>query len=208
MSPGTPIDVSIACGPGTASLFFNTMDPKPHVVMLFLVRDRTMDSIVQFTKRMRCVPEVVGAACIMSTFMSGSTGSSVATVLAAAASQPCVLDAEVVKVEEDDDDIHTSSTRLTVKDQVSWAVLGLPARGLHCLHVQCFDLTSFLQLHARPSFKRWECPVCNKVGTPPVLSCHDVFAWFPWFAGARKWCLPNHCRCLDFSPACAGDACP
>lgn len=47
----------------------------------------------------------------------------------------------------------------------------VPARGLRCRHIQCFDLEYFLacikgQLH----IKRWRCPVCKKYCRPHELT--------------------------------------
>ena len=64
---------------------------------------------------------------------------------------------------EDEDAVATTSSLLSVRDSVSWAPIQVPVRGLACMHAQCFDLNSFLQLHQRPSFKRWQCPICSKV---------------------------------------------
>ena len=138
--------------------------------MVMLVRDLTTASISKNIALSRTVPEVAAAACIMSAFSSGSSGASVASVLAAAGAGKDVL-GDVMRGlggggsagGDDDDVIHTTSTLLSVKDSVSWMVMTLPARGSACLHAQCFELMSFLQLHSRTSFKRWECPICSKV---------------------------------------------
>ena len=34
------------------------------------------------------------------------------------------------------------------------------ARGEHCLHLQCFDLNTFIHMNAK--HKRWQCPICNR----------------------------------------------
>ena len=34
------------------------------------------------------------------------------------------------------------------------------ARGEHCLHLQCFDLNTFISANAK--HKRWQCPICNR----------------------------------------------
>lgn len=34
------------------------------------------------------------------------------------------------------------------------------ARGEHCLHLQCFDLSTYVNMNAK--HKRWQCPICNR----------------------------------------------
>eukprot|EP01056_Protomagalhaensia_sp_Gyna25_P005533 Protomagalhaensia_sp_Gyna_25__5532@NODE_747_length_2706_cov_389_136858_g585_i0_p3_GENE_NODE_747_length_2706_cov_389_136858_g585_i0NODE_747_length_2706_cov_389_136858_g585_i0_p3_ORF_typecomplete_len195_score26_67zfMIZ/PF02891_20/6_6e18zfNse/PF11789_8/0_017DUF4577/PF15145_6/0_17_NODE_747_length_2706_cov_389_136858_g585_i04301014 len=53
--------------------------------------------------------------------------------------------------------------------------IGIPARGIHCKHVQCFDLHFFV--HSQRSAihqARWKCPVCRLYCRPHELI---VDAW-------------------------------
>lgn len=44
---------------------------------------------------------------------------------------------------------------------VSLARIENPSRGKYCLHIQCFDLLTYLNLNKLPKAK-WICPICNK----------------------------------------------
>lgn len=39
--------------------------------------------------------------------------------------------------------------------------LDVPARGLKCEHVECFDLREYLQLNYSKHVTKWTCPICS-----------------------------------------------
>lgn len=49
--------------------------------------------------------------------------------------------------------------------------IGIPARGRHCRHFQCFDLESFVQVTkgAKAFNNRWKCPECPNILRTGVL---------------------------------------
>lgn len=59
-----------------------------------------------------------------------------------------------------DDDIEEISTVLPLRCPLSYARIQTPVRSIHCDHVECFDLTSFIQLQQQAT--TWTCPICNK----------------------------------------------
>ncbi|CAH0475345.1 unnamed protein product [Peronospora belbahrii] len=71
---------------------------------------------------------------------------------------------EVVKSfgSEDEDDVVATVTMLSVRCPLGLCVINLPARGLHCKHLQCFDLKTFLLFSKKARSKAWRCTVCHQ----------------------------------------------
>ena len=44
---------------------------------------------------------------------------------------------------------------------ITFKRMTLPARGIDCVHIQCFDLESYLKCNSEKLV--WKCPVCNKI---------------------------------------------
>ncbi|EQC34546.1 hypothetical protein SDRG_07873 [Saprolegnia diclina VS20] len=63
---------------------------------------------------------------------------------------------------DDDDDIVAMCTMLSVRCPLSLGVIQLPARGLCCQHLQCFDLKTFLMFNKSARSRAWKCIVCHK----------------------------------------------
>ncbi|KAI9757847.1 MAG: SUMO ligase siz1 [Chaenotheca gracillima] len=59
-----------------------------------------------------------------------------------------------------DADIVATSTVMSLKCPLSTLRIDLPCRATVCLHNQCFDAASFLQLQEQGP--TWTCPICNK----------------------------------------------
>ncbi|RHY19616.1 hypothetical protein DYB32_010203, partial [Aphanomyces invadans] len=71
--------------------------------------------------------------------------------------------ADVVKsFGNDDDDIVATCTMLSVRCPLGLGVIDLPARGIHCQHLQCFDLKTFLMFNRTARSRAWKCIVCHK----------------------------------------------
>ncbi|PHH80004.1 hypothetical protein CDD80_3133 [Ophiocordyceps camponoti-rufipedis] len=67
--------------------------------------------------------------------------------------------AELNKIAQDPDVVATSQI-LSLKCPLSYMRLEIPCRSLSCIHIQCFDATSYLQLQEQGP--QWTCPICNK----------------------------------------------
>ena len=66
--------------------------------------------------------------------------------------------------EEDSFQLETSSIIVSLLDPLSQACMQLPVRGVHCSHVACFDLGTWLEFaRQRSSSMPQQCPVCNSV---------------------------------------------
>ncbi|OQR92056.1 SUMO ligase [Achlya hypogyna] len=63
---------------------------------------------------------------------------------------------------DDDDDIVATCTMLSVRCPLGLSVIELPARGVHCQHLQCFDLKTFLMFNKSARSRAWKCIVCHK----------------------------------------------
>ncbi|KAL3661378.1 hypothetical protein V7S43_013581 [Phytophthora oleae] len=71
---------------------------------------------------------------------------------------------EVIKSfgSEDEDDVVATVTMLSVRCPLGLCVISLPARGLNCKHLQCFDLKTFMLFSKKARSKAWRCTVCHK----------------------------------------------
>ncbi|KLJ08905.1 hypothetical protein EMPG_15668 [Blastomyces silverae] len=65
-----------------------------------------------------------------------------------------------MKNKAEDADIVATSAVMSLKCPLSTLRIAVPCRSTVCLHNQCFDATSFLQLQEQAP--TWTCPVCNK----------------------------------------------
>ena len=56
------------------------------------------------------------------------------------------------------------SVGISIKDPMSSFTLYMPARGLYCDHISCFDLMNFLNFNkTNYNNSRWKCPLCKSV---------------------------------------------
>jgi len=65
-----------------------------------------------------------------------------------------------IKSMENDGDMLVDSLIASVQDPVTKLRMKLPARGVDCRHLQCFDVIKFLQLNEHK--QTWICPICKK----------------------------------------------
>lgn len=62
------------------------------------------------------------------------------------------------------------SAGIPIKDPMSSFLLYMPARGLNCEHLSCFDLMNFLNFNkTNYNNSRWRCPLCKT-----VLSVNEI----------------------------------
>jgi len=66
----------------------------------------------------------------------------------------------IKKSMENDIDMGVDSMFATVKDPLTKLRMNLPARGVDCIHLQCFDAIQFLQMNEQK--QTWLCPLCKK----------------------------------------------
>ena len=69
-----------------------------------------------------------------------------------------------------DDDCAATSTPVQLKDPLSFCRIQIPVKTVKCKHVQCFDLSTFIQYCERNGI--WYCPCCP---SKPGLSIDDVY---------------------------------
>lgn len=56
-----------------------------------------------------------------------------------------------------------------------------PARGMHCQHLQCFELEAFLiTAAAMPFQRRWRCPICDTQLRPAQVAICEMTRRFLW----------------------------
>jgi len=66
----------------------------------------------------------------------------------------------IKKSMEGEADMGVESMFATVKDPLTKLRMKLPARGVDCIHLQCFDAIQFLQMNEQK--EKWTCPLCKK----------------------------------------------
>ncbi|CAI6373029.1 unnamed protein product [Macrosiphum euphorbiae] len=66
----------------------------------------------------------------------------------------------IKKSMENDADMGVDYIYTTVKDPLTKLRMKLPARGVDCIHLQCFDAIQFLQMNEQR--EKWTCPLCTK----------------------------------------------
>lgn len=61
---------------------------------------------------------------------------------------------------EENDEITSTMDTVCVNDPMSLCRIKIPARSMNCLHLQCFDLDTFLNINY--DIPQWECGICFK----------------------------------------------
>jgi len=64
------------------------------------------------------------------------------------------------KLEDRDDEISTSSVKVSMADPLSMTRMTFPCRASTCDHLQCFDADMYIRMNEKKP--KWVCPVCNK----------------------------------------------
>ena len=64
------------------------------------------------------------------------------------------------KLEDKDDEISTSSVKVTMGCPLSMTRMTYPSRASTCDHLQCFDAEMYIKMNEKKP--KWVCPVCNK----------------------------------------------
>ncbi|CAI6372261.1 unnamed protein product [Macrosiphum euphorbiae] len=69
-----------------------------------------------------------------------------------------------------DDDMLVDSLVVSIKDPLSKLRMKLPARGVDCMHLECFDAIQFLKMNEQK--QTWKCPLCrNKIKFENIVIC-------------------------------------
>lgn len=85
-----------------------------------------------------------------------------------------ILEHSVTRARDEDVDVilddQTHNT-LSLRCPSTLMRIGIPARGLQCMHVQCFDLEFYVYSQTRTSShkNRWKCPCCYRFCFPHEL---------------------------------------
>ena len=64
------------------------------------------------------------------------------------------------KLEDKDDEISTSSVKVSMACPLSMTRMSFPGRASTCDHLQCFDVFMYIKMNEKKP--KWVCPVCNK----------------------------------------------
>ncbi|KAK9512636.1 hypothetical protein O3M35_001015 [Rhynocoris fuscipes] len=60
------------------------------------------------------------------------------------------------------------SYEISVICPIKQQIINCPCRGEECSHLNCFDLTGFLEIYSRKT--KWFCPICGKLIKPEKLT--------------------------------------
>lgn len=72
----------------------------------------------------------------------------------------------VIQFLTDPDGLTVSSMKVSLRCPLALTRIATPVKGRKCQHVQCFDLSNFLEYSRRSS--KFDCPVCNKPTASPA----------------------------------------
>lgn len=72
-----------------------------------------------------------------------------------------------------DDDLVVATSSLSLKCPLTYSRMTMPAKSIYCLHIQCFDCLSFLQLQEQ--IPTWTCPICSRVIQLADLAVSDYY---------------------------------
>lgn len=73
----------------------------------------------------------------------------------------------VMQFMNDPDGVTVSSMKVSLRCPLALTRIEIPVKGRRCQHVQCFDLSTFLEYARRSS--KFDCPVCNKATAFPAV---------------------------------------
>jgi hypothetical protein len=74
---------------------------------------------------------------------------------------------------DDEDDVAEAAFIVSLSDPLTLARIATPARSRLCSHLQCFDLTTYIEFSLREQY--WHCPVCAKAAPFNQLIVDSVF---------------------------------
>ena len=81
--------------------------------------------------------------------------------------------------EEEEDDLPDVAVKrvvsVSLRDPLSLTRIVHAVRGRECLHVQCFDLTSYIRTQRTAKLPDWKCPVCAR---PTPFQALVLDSWF------------------------------
>jgi len=58
-------------------------------------------------------------------------------------------------------DVELAEAEISLKDPASLAPIKFAARGKDCLHLQCFDLFTYIEMYENARQPTWNCPLCR-----------------------------------------------
>jgi hypothetical protein len=152
--PGRPLDLGSAVRVSPRNfLSLETLDKRVHYVAVLVVRDVPRAHLARAILARRGVPIAAAAACAVAAVRGSRV--SVSDLRGGRAAGVCA--------DDDDDDVCMASVTLALCDPVAKTPMRIPARGLQCRHVQCFDLLCYLRFQETPSLSSWLCPHCAEV---------------------------------------------
>lgn len=67
---------------------------------------------------------------------------------------------QVCAENEEEDDLVVSTSRVTLRDPLSYTRMKYPVQSLYCKHIQCFDGLIYLELQLQ--VPTWTCPICQE----------------------------------------------
>jgi hypothetical protein len=81
---------------------------------------------------------------------------------------------EKLSVQDNDLEIETSTLKASLLCPLMKCRISIPGRSIHCKHVQCFDLTSYLYMNEKK--QTWNCPNLKRRDLEDYFSTQDVYS--------------------------------
>jgi E3 SUMO-protein ligase PIAS1 len=114
---------------GSNRIFFTANDPEPHVLVAEILVRQSAEQLQREVLSKRTLSTHVARAHARASFDRMGLGAGMGA--------------------DDDDGIEASSVQLTLQCPLTRMRIGIPARGVGCSHIECFDLDAFMQACAQ-----------------------------------------------------------
>ena len=82
---------------------------------------------------------------------------------------------QIIRKFEDQKDVGISEIKVDLVCKLTYTPLNLPARGINCQHIDCFDLLYFLKSMENNNLRKWTCPLCRKYCSKIIIDDYLSF---------------------------------
>ncbi|CAN0153970.1 unnamed protein product, partial [Scytosiphon promiscuus] len=152
----SPQDIGASCRLGENRIEVYSTDPDPHAVLVQMVRLVGVEEVLNNVKERSKLTEKEALRRVKRSFKGSLDLNS---HLGGESSEE--EDAGKGGEEDSDDDLMATATRLSLRCPLGLVPITCPGRGRNCKHLQCFDLTTFLNYNKDCAGAAWKCGVCN-----------------------------------------------
>ena len=141
--------------PGRNRIIMTACDTQSHVAAIVVTEPRSVSQLIEEVRTKHTMDAAAALSHVKATFGPPAD-------------------------DDDDDDVVAGAVRIGLLCPLSMRRLAVPARGASCRHLECFDLSAFLECAKATAFPRWVCPICSAAAQPVELRVD------PWTASALE----------------------